>query len=99
MTFSNDNNFMVEMSDEELTEVNGTGGFGGFGLGGCGVCGATTLPVVIPTISACSTCGFGSFSTGPFISAFTNQSANTFSYNTNLASSNSLQNSYMTLIN
>lgn len=103
MAFLNDNNFMVEMSEEELTEVNGTGGYGGYGdygLGACGVCGAVALPVIaVPAIGACGTCGYGAFATGPYISAFTNQAANTFSYNTNYATTNSLQNSYFTLVN
>ena len=92
MAFLNVNDFIVELSEEELVEVNGTGG--------CSVCGAAALPVItVPTIGACGSCGYGAFNTGPYIEACSTQSANTLSYNTNYASTNSSKNSRFTMIN
>ncbi len=92
MTFMNDNDFMVELTEEDLTDVNGAGGFG---IGGCGTCGFG-----VPFVSGCGSCGCSTcgFSTGPFISAFSSVSSNTFAYNLSIASSNVNKTSYFTLI-
>ena len=69
---------VIELSDEELTDVTGAGGFGACGCG-----------------------GFGGFVTGPFISTFANQNANTLAYNTaqHFAQSNVNQNSFANIWN
>ncbi len=95
MTFMNDNDFMVELTEEELTDVNGAGGFG---IGGCGSCGFSVPFVSGCSSCGCSSCGFGGFSTGPFISAYSNVSSNTFTYNLSIASSNVNKTSYFTMI-
>ena len=67
---------MIELNDEELTDVTGAGGF-----------------------SACGCGGFGGFVTGPFISTFANQNANTLQYSAaqSFAQSNVNRNAYATI--
>lgn len=94
MTFMNDNAFMVELTEEELIDVNGAGGYG---FGGCDTCGFS-----VPYIPTCSSCGFGGvggFGFGPYISAYSTESSNTLTYNVNYAASNVNKTSYFTLIN
>ena len=94
-------NYAFELTDEELTEVSGTGGYGGYGVGGCGVCGAAAVPTVaIPVaIGIPQTTCAASAQSGPYINATTSSYTTSYAYNVGLQSSNATKNSAFTMIN
>src|SRR5579875_350884 len=76
MSFMNDNDFMLELTDEELNEINGSGDGFVTGCDGCGIPAFPSIPSC--TTCGCSTCGFATI---PFVFAFSNEMTHLVSFN------------------
>jgi hypothetical protein len=98
MTFLNNFDSMLDLSEEELASVNGAEFLDG--LAACGLCGAAVLPAIpaIPALGACGACGIGGFAAIPAVTAFSNVASNAVSFNTSFATSRALQNTFFNIV-
>ena len=87
--------YAIELTDDELSDVVGTGGYGAYGVGGCGVCGAAVIPAVvnIPAVTVAAA------PSGPYINALDASSQSSTAYNVGLQNSNAVKSSVFTMIN
>jgi hypothetical protein len=90
--------YAIELADDELSDVVGTGGYGAYGVGGCGVCGAAAIPAVV-NIPAVTTIPVAAAPSGPYINALDASSQSSTAYNVGLQNSNAVKSSVFTMIN
>jgi hypothetical protein len=87
MTILNNNDFMIELSEKDLTEVTGAEFADGLALAGW-------------PFAACGACGFGltGFAAVPTVTAFSTAASNTVAFSQNFAANNAFQTSFINIV-